>query len=112
WTETLSTKADRPVFLIDDLTGKVVQAYRGREDAVNDKKKLVRVGPEYPGTVPEKKVHYFCALPSFSLTTGLPDQNKKEWVFRLSAEAKELNIKIIDSPYRGCNVTSESAVWS
>ncbi|WP_205928745.1 hypothetical protein, partial [Pseudomonas viridiflava] len=34
------------------------------------------------------------------------------WVFRLSAEAKELNIKIIDSPYRGCNVTSESAVWS
>ncbi|WP_164705532.1 hypothetical protein, partial [Pseudomonas viridiflava] len=96
WTETLSTKADRPVFLIDDLTGKVVQAYRGREDAVNDKKKLVRVGPEYPGTVPEKKVHYFCALPSFSLTTGLPDQNKKEWVFRLSAEAKELNIKIID----------------
>ncbi|WP_205904357.1 hypothetical protein, partial [Pseudomonas viridiflava] len=38
-----STKADRPVFLIDDLTGKVVQAYRGREDAVNDKKKLVRV---------------------------------------------------------------------
>ncbi|WP_206075818.1 hypothetical protein, partial [Pseudomonas viridiflava] len=70
WTETLSTKAERPVFLIDDLTGKVVQAYRGREDAVNDKKKLVRVGPEYPGTVPEKKVHYFCALPSFSLTTG------------------------------------------
>lgn len=112
WTEALSTKADRPVFLIDDLTGKVIQAYRGREDAVNDNKKLVSLDSGYPDIVPGGEVHYLCALPSFSLTTGLPDENKNEWVFRLSAEAKELNIKIVDCPDWGCNVTSESAVWS
>ncbi|WP_205896727.1 hypothetical protein, partial [Pseudomonas viridiflava] len=66
----------------------------------------------YPDIVPGGEVHYLCALPSFSLTTGLPDENKNEWVFRLSAEAKELNIKIVDCPDWGCNVTSESAVWS
>ncbi|WP_205970823.1 hypothetical protein, partial [Pseudomonas viridiflava] len=50
--EALSTKADRPVFLIDDLTGKVIQAYRGREDAVNDNKKLVRADTRVPSETP------------------------------------------------------------